>query len=164
VSIACITDPAKRSSPGRIRSGLLVSAALVAEQLARPPHDPAVGVNVDDPAGSFALQVRSLEPEPRRAAHARALAGCSLSPLRREGDQCHAETIPREEVISVKHHEPKGPDGLWKTGQRVPFAGFWTDQYGEVTHHEVGATFPPCIDRKGECAYRYLVEQSAATG
>lgn len=59
-------------------------------------------------------------------------------------------------------HFPQGPDGAWKTGQRVPFDGKWADQYGLVTFHERGATFPPCIDRKGECAYRYLVEAVAA--
>lgn len=60
-------------------------------------------------------------------------------------------------------HMPKGPNGSWKSGQRVPTRGNWHDQYGVVTHHEAGATFPPCIDRKGECAYRYLVDQAAAT-
>lgn len=59
-------------------------------------------------------------------------------------------------------HFPQGPDGAWKTGQRVPFDGKWADQYGLITFHERGATFPPCIDRKGVCAYRYLVEAVAA--
>ncbi len=63
----------------------------------------------------------------------------------------------------MRHHEPKGPDGSWTTGQRVPFAGVWVDQHGVRSHHDVGATFPPCIDRKGECAFRYLIEQAAAT-
>ncbi|MDT0179439.1 hypothetical protein Q9S36_04340 [Microbacterium sp. ARD31] len=62
----------------------------------------------------------------------------------------------------TKHHFPQGPDGSWKTGQRVPFDGYWADQYGNVTHHERGSTFPPCIDRKGECAFRHLVEAVAA--
>ena len=57
-------------------------------------------------------------------------------------------------------HTGMGPDGSWKTGQRVPFTGSWADQYGVVSHHEMGATFPPCIDRKGECAFRYLVEKA----
>lgn len=57
---------------------------------------------------------------------------------------------------------PLGPDGAWKTGQRVQFKGNYSDQYGVVTHHEVGATFPPCIDRKGECAMRHLIEAVAA--
>lgn len=51
---------------------------------------------------------------------------------------------------------PLGPDGAWKTGQRVPNSGIWIDQYGVRTHHQLGATFPPCIDRKGECAYRHM--------
>ncbi|GAA1780233.1 hypothetical protein GCM10009768_06400 [Leucobacter iarius] len=59
----------------------------------------------------------------------------------------------------MKSHPPLGPDGLYKTGQRVPVAGTWSDQYGVVTHHHLGATFPPCIDRKGECAYRELVQE-----
>lgn len=63
----------------------------------------------------------------------------------------------------MRFHEPKGPDGAWKTGQRVPFTGAYVDQYGVVTNHEVGATFAPCIDRKGECAYRHLIEAAAAT-
>lgn len=58
---------------------------------------------------------------------------------------------------------PKGPDGAWKTGQRVPWTGYWTDQYGRTTHHAAGATFPPCIDRKGECAFRRPLNLTAAT-
>ena len=54
-------------------------------------------------------------------------------------------------------HLPLGPDGSWKTGQRVPIEGYWADQYGDVTRFTVGHTFPPCIDRKGECAFRRLV-------
>lgn len=45
----------------------------------------------------------------------------------------------------------------WKTGQRVPVTGNYRDQYGVVSHHEVHRTFPPCIGRKGEGAFRYLV-------
>lgn len=56
----------------------------------------------------------------------------------------------------------KGPDGQWKTGQRVPVAGDWVDQYGLVTSHDAYATFPPCIDRKGECAYRHLIKEAVA--
>jgi hypothetical protein len=51
-------------------------------------------------------------------------------------------------------HRPKGPNGSWKTGQRVPQTQFYVDQHGEVSHHTMGSTFPPCIGRKGECAYR----------
>ena len=66
-------------------------------------------------------------------------------------------------------HVPKGPDGAWKTGQRVPETGYWADQYGDVTRFEAGRTFPPCIDRTGECANRHLtdyvdlVDEAAAT-
>lgn len=59
-------------------------------------------------------------------------------------------------------HFPKGPDGAWTTGQRVPFTGRWADQYGYVSFHEKGATFPPCIDRKRENAARHLIEQTVA--
>ncbi|MBP1326396.1 hypothetical protein JOF28_001628 [Leucobacter exalbidus] len=56
-------------------------------------------------------------------------------------------------------HTPKGPNGEWKTGQRVPVSGQWVDQYGVVTHHTAHGTFPPCIDRKGETAYRELIQE-----
>ena len=45
----------------------------------------------------------------------------------------------------------------YKTGQRVPVTGIWVDQYGEKSFHEAHRTFPPCIGRKGECAFRILV-------
>lgn len=47
-----------------------------------------------------------------------------------------------------------GPGGTYKTGQRVPITGYWADQYGVITHHACHSTFPPCIGRKGQCAYR----------
>lgn len=53
---------------------------------------------------------------------------------------------------------PLGPGGTWKTGQRVPVSGIYADQYGVVSRHEQHATFPPCISRKGEVAYRHLIE------
>lgn len=55
-------------------------------------------------------------------------------------------------------HEPLGPNGTWKTGQRVPSTGLYVDQHNVVTTHEAGATFPPCIGRKGEAAYRLSYE------
>lgn len=60
---------------------------------------------------------------------------------------------------SLQMHTPLGPDGLWKTGQRVPVSGIWIDQYGAISHHSASSTFPPCIDRKGECAYRELIQE-----
>lgn len=63
----------------------------------------------------------------------------------------------------ANRHRPLGANDKWKTGQRVPVSGEWADQYGLVTHHEMGGTFPPCLDRKGECAYRILVRAAAAT-
>lgn len=62
----------------------------------------------------------------------------------------------------MSRRRPLGPDGSYKTGQRVPFSGVWVDQYGVTTNHTVGATFPPCIGRKGECAYRRLLRASQA--
>lgn len=64
----------------------------------------------------------------------------------------------------ASYHRPKGPNETWKTGQRVPVSGAWADQYGLVTNHTAGGTFPPCLDREGECAYRHLVfAETAAT-
>jgi hypothetical protein len=51
-------------------------------------------------------------------------------------------------------HRPKGRNGTWKTGQRVPATGLYSDQYGYVSHHDFGGTFPPCIGRPKECAFR----------
>lgn len=45
----------------------------------------------------------------------------------------------------------------WKTGMRVPVDGTYIDQYGFTSFHEAHHTFPPCMGRKGECAYRTLV-------
>ncbi|MFF2351337.1 hypothetical protein ACFVVL_16325 [Kitasatospora sp. NPDC058115] len=39
--------------------------------------------------------------------------------------------------------------------------GTYVDQYGIPSLHQAGATFPPCIDRKGECAYRTLYRAAA---
>ena len=58
----------------------------------------------------------------------------------------------------------KGPGGTWKTGQRVPESGFYRDQYKVSSFHEAGRTFPPCLDRKGECAFREFVKQTIALG
>jgi hypothetical protein len=59
--------------------------------------------------------------------------------------------------MSARHHRPKGPQGTWKTGQRVPRTGVYVDQYGVHTSHDEGGTFPPCVGRKGECAFRRVV-------
>ena len=65
--------------------------------------------------------------------------------------------------MKTPEHRPLGPDNTWKTGQRVPWDGLWSDQYGTVARFTAGHTFPPCIDRKGECAFRHLVANVAAT-
>ena len=52
-----------------------------------------------------------------------------------------------EQKMRVK--SPKGIGGRWKTGQRVPAAGMYVDQFGVPYHFELGATFPPIsIGRK----------------
>lgn len=51
---------------------------------------------------------------------------------------------------------PVGPD-TYKTGNRVPRSGLYVDQYGVMTEHEAHRTFPPCVGRKGECAFRRQV-------
>ncbi len=53
---------------------------------------------------------------------------------------------------------PLGPNGSYKTGQRVPVTGSWADQYGQLATFYAGTTFPPCIGRKGECAFRRLIK------
>lgn len=70
------------------------------------------------------------------------------------GRSCAEKGLPMK-------RQPKGPNGSWKSGQRVPFTGDYTDQYNFVSHHDAGATFPPCIGRKGECAYRRQVTAAA---
>jgi hypothetical protein len=61
----------------------------------------------------------------------------------------------------VKYPRPLGPRGTFKTGQRVPWDGAYVDQYGVMSHHAAHTTFPPCIGRRGECAYRKLIEAAA---
>lgn len=46
---------------------------------------------------------------------------------------------------------------VWKTGQRVPFDGHYMDQHKVISFHAAHRTFPPCIGKKGECAYRTLI-------
>lgn len=56
------------------------------------------------------------------------------------------------------NNNPLGPGGTWKTGQRVPVSGIYADQYDVRSRHEQHCTFPPCIGRDGEVAYRRLIE------
>lgn len=48
-------------------------------------------------------------------------------------------------------------EAVWKTGMRVPVDGVYEDQFGTRTFHAAHRTFPPCVDHKGEAAYRHLV-------
>ncbi len=113
------------------------------------------------------------ELEPRRATRAPDLiVGLSFAPLRHvhNGHASQSKTsssntaagVSKKEVVVVKRR-PLGPHGSFKTGQRVPFTGDYADQYGLVSHHDAGTTFPPCIGRKGECANRRPVGKAAAT-
>lgn len=52
---------------------------------------------------------------------------------------------------------PKGPNGTYTTSQRVPWTGTYVDQYGGLSYHKKGGTFPPCPGRQGGPAYRALV-------
>lgn len=64
--------------------------------------------------------------------------------------------------MTTRTHRPLGPHQTWKTGQRVPTAGIWVDQHGQVNHFDQGTTFPPCVDRKGgEAAFRRLIKAAA---
>ena len=46
-------------------------------------------------------------------------------------------------------HNPMGPNGSWKTGQRVPRDGWYRNQYGQIVHFERSTTFPPRVGRPG---------------
>jgi hypothetical protein len=54
-----------------------------------------------------------------------------------------------------RKHNPLGPGGTWKTGQRVPRDGDYENQYGQLVRFDAGTTFPPRVGRKsgGEVAY-----------
>lgn len=51
---------------------------------------------------------------------------------------------------------PRSDTRVFKTGERVLVTGNYVDQYGVSSFHEQYRTFPPCIGRKGECAFRRL--------
>ncbi len=44
-----------------------------------------------------------------------------------------------------RKHSPLGPDGSWKTGQRVPSNGYYRNQFGQIVHFDAGTTFPPRV-------------------
>lgn len=64
-----------------------------------------------------------------------------------------------EEVVKLGAITPLFGDepDVFKTGQRVPESAWYQDQHGFVSFHHAHRTFPPCINRKGECAYRTKV-------
>lgn len=61
-------------------------------------------------------------------------------------------------------HQPKGPGGSWKTGQRCPATGWWRNQFGQIIHLERLATFPPRVGRTnaGGNPVAYWMEYRAA--
>jgi hypothetical protein len=72
-----------------------------------------------------------------------------------------SQEIPESKSVrskSVDHLRPKGPNNTFKTGQRVPWSGTYVDQYDVPSRHKAGKIFPPCLGRRGECAYRKLVK------
>ena len=58
----------------------------------------------------------------------------------------------------ARRHYPLGPGGTWKSGQRVPVTGRYIDQHGTISEHEQHDTFPPCVAKRGEVAFRRLVK------
>lgn len=139
--------------------GLDLFPALVASGDAGEPTDRHVGghhhgVNVEPLRATRALHIRGARlvfTEP--LLHVHNGHGCSLRPE-------HGSTVSGGRSFAMtasRRHSPKGPAGSWKTGQRAPITGYWKDQHGQVIHIEVGRTFPPCLDRQGECANRHLL-------
>lgn len=68
--------------------------------------------------------------------------------------------------MSASQHQPKGPNGSWITGQRVPEDGWYIDQYGVIVRFEKKSTFPPRVGRKtsGGVAYWTLHTMPLAEG
>ena len=68
--------------------------------------------------------------------------------------------------MSGSKHIPKGPNGAWITGQRVPEDGWYADQYGVIVHFEKKSTFPPRVGRNtgGGVAYWTLHTMPLAEG
>ena len=167
---------ARRSGPVRDRCSRASAErqffpALQADDLAYSPRDRAVLIEGDGPMGSY---IRCRGPTVKR--EPLGAAGASRGGVRNstgsafiQRDNCHDPFLTlrvrsREEPLEMAHHRPKGPDGSWKSGQRVPESGPYVDQHGFVSYHETSGTFPPCIGREGECAYRRpMTEKPAAT-
>lgn len=59
-----------------------------------------------------------------------------------------------------RQHRPLGPNGSWKTGQRVPGDGAYRNQFGQIVHFDAGTTFPPRVGHKsgGEVAFWMVYE------
>ncbi len=52
------------------------------------------------------------------------------------------------------NRNPLGPDGTWKTGQRVYVGGRYVDQFGTPFYLDLGATFPPTqVGKKSICGF-----------
>lgn len=173
------SSPSTQRDPGGFRSGPFCAPAVGAAQLAREASDSSGLVDGHRARSFFALAVEGSQFEPCRTAFARHVPLIPRLLGHRKLQDGHAQSLRppalgrsrypngvadlREKgQIMPRKKRPLGPNGSWKTGQRVPEDGNWKDQYGTVSTHYEGDTFPPCVHRQGECAFRERVIRSAA--
>ena len=63
----------------------------------------------------------------------------------------------------MRKTKPIGKDGSWKTGQRTPESGLYTDQYGSPTYFYEAGTFPPVRGTSHrECGWFKLIRRKGA--
>lgn len=177
----CSSNPSTHASPGGLLSGQFLAPALQTVRRARIAGYAALVIERDRAVLLDAGGIDGAQLEPSRAAVA-SLVSRVLGPvIRGEVQDGHAHRLTRadgrrerlgrptadptserggENRMTVRR-EPLGAGGTWKTGQRVAQTGWYRDQHNVVSHHDKGATFPPCIGRKGECAFRHLIKAAA---
>jgi hypothetical protein len=159
-------DPQQQRPSSRVGSAAPPDAALDAVRFAHVPRGASVRCHGDRAVGrAFRSRAPPDEAEPLGAAFA---AGWSIrGPPVSSGSKVKKYQRKHLKRLETMMHSnwlmALGPDGTYKTGQRVPLTGSWVDQYNVTTTHEAGGTFPPCIGRKGECAFRRPWVQAAAT-
>lgn len=61
-------------------------------------------------------------------------------------------------------NKPIGPDGSYKTGQRVPSDGQWINTINQVITTFKGATFPPTVGNTGGQTTFWKVYKPTAMG
>lgn len=144
-----LPDQAQRLRPRARPHG----AALGTDQLACVPGNATI---VIERYYADAVALLATQLEPGRAARARRTVVVRHSSSFMSGGMEGGNPDPRKGGRSDMGLPARTIHGIdeWKTGQRVPFTGNWVDQYGVISHHAEHATFPPCIGRKGECAWR----------